>query len=63
VLVPYSAWPELTFKVDKSLPEKQQQQQLESFIQQLWAAGVKKFELPIFSAHQMGSARMGADRR
>ena len=63
VLLPYSARPDLTLKVDKSLPEKQQQQQLESFIQRMWAAGVNKFDLPVFSAHQMGTARMGTDRR
>lgn len=52
---------ELAFKPDT--PQEVRQQQLEALAQRMREAGIRKYDTPLFSAHQMGSCRMGSSRR
>jgi long-chain-alcohol oxidase len=61
VIIPNAVEPwDLTLNPDDS-PEVRQQQ-LEGLIQRMRAVGVRKYDIPLFSAHQMGSCKMGASR-
>jgi choline dehydrogenase-like flavoprotein len=62
IIVPHAVEPwELQF--DSSAPQEARQQQVEALVQHMRAVGVKKYDMPLFSAHQMGSCRMGSSRR
>lgn len=62
VLVPNNAeaW-DLTFEPGAS--KEQRAAQLEALVQRMRAAGVRDYDVPLFSAHQMGSCRMGSSPR
>lgn len=61
VIIPNAVEPwDLTLNPDD--PPERRQQQLEGLIQRIRAVGVRKYDIPLFSAHQMGSCRMGAAR-
>lgn len=62
VLVPNAVEPwEVRF--DPSAPAEVHQQQLEALVQRMQAAGIRKYDMPLFSAHQTGSCRMGVSKR
>jgi choline dehydrogenase-like flavoprotein len=42
---------------------EQRQQKLDALVATMQATGVRKYDMPLFSAHQMGSCRMGTSRR
>lgn len=61
IIVPNAVEPwDLTLNPDD--PPEVRQQQLEGLIQRMRDVGVRKYDMPLFSAHQMGSCRMGASR-
>eukprot|EP00879_Flechtneria_rotunda_P029812 GHRR01032263.1.p1 GENE.GHRR01032263.1~~GHRR01032263.1.p1 ORF type:complete len:151 (+),score=50.16 GHRR01032263.1:501-953(+) len=43
--------------------EASRQAQLDGFISKMRAVGIRKYDVPLFSAHQMGSCRMGSNAR
>lgn len=53
----------LDLQLNPADPPEVQQQQVEGLVQHIRAVGIRKYDTPVFSAHQMGSCRMGADRR
>lgn len=50
-------------RLDPAAPADVRQQQIEAFCARMREVGVVKYDLPLFSAHQMGSCRMGASPR
>jgi NADPH-dependent 2,4-dienoyl-CoA reductase/sulfur reductase-like enzyme len=44
-------------------PQEVQQQQLEALAERMREVGVQKYDIPLFSAHQTGSCRMGVFER
>jgi hypothetical protein len=42
---------------------QQRQQRTEALLERMRAIGVVKYDMPLFSAHQMGSCHMGSSRR
>jgi hypothetical protein len=44
-------------------PQELQQQQLEALCTRMREVGVQKYDIPLFSAHQTGSCRMGVFER
>jgi choline dehydrogenase-like flavoprotein len=62
VIVPHAVQPwELHFEPNAS--QEARQQQVEVLVQRMRAVGIKKYDVPLFSAHQMGSCRMGSSSR
>lgn len=62
VLIPNAVEPwDVTFKPEDT-PEGRQQR-LDVLVQRMRAVGIKKYDMPLFSAHQMGSCKMGRSRR
>jgi hypothetical protein len=62
VTVPHAVEPwDITFNPND--PTEVQQQQLEALFSRMREVGVQKFDLPLFSAHQTGSCRMGVSQR
>jgi choline dehydrogenase-like flavoprotein len=62
VVVPNSVEPwELSF--DLHNPPEVRERQMEGLFARMRAVGVRKYDMPLFSAHQMGSCKMGTSRR
>lgn len=63
LLVPHSSCRDLAITLPPPSAPEQRAAAVEAFVAALWRAGVEPWGLPLFSAHQMGSCRMGSDPR
>jgi hypothetical protein len=62
IVVPNGVEPwEVSF--DLNDPPEVRERQMEGLFTRMRAVGVRKYDMPLFSAHQMGSCKMGSSRR
>lgn len=47
-------------QLDPSQPLEQRLKKLDDVVQLMRKTGIRKYDFPVFSAHQMGSCRMGS---
>jgi choline dehydrogenase-like flavoprotein len=63
ILVPHAGCRDLVATLPPPSAPEQRAAAVEAFVATLWRVGVEPWGLPLFSAHQMGSCRMGSDPR